>query len=129
VSLHFNKGLAGASKSRLAEALNTAINPAATGAFALAISASHGPPSFPGIPGHEPDHTAAQRDARSVEAAMNAIRASVPNCGSYVSESDFFQSDWQQSYWGSNYARLLAVKHKYDPTGLFFAHHGVGCED
>jgi hypothetical protein len=24
---------------------------------------------------------------------------------------------------------LLAVKAKYDPTGLFFVHHGVGSED
>ncbi|HTG18895.1 MAG TPA: BBE domain-containing protein [Reyranella sp.] len=27
-----------------------------------------------------------------------------------------------------NYARLLAVKTKYDPSGLFFVHHGVGSE-
>ena len=29
---------------------------------------------------------------------------------------------------GSNYARLLFIKCKDDPTGLFFAHHGVGSE-
>ena len=33
-----------------------------------------------------------------------------------------------ESFWGSNYARLLAVKDKYDPDGLFFVHHGVGSE-
>ena len=32
------------------------------------------------------------------------------------------------SFWGSNYPRLLAVKEKYDPDGLFFVHHGVGSE-
>ena len=31
--------------------------------------------------------------------------------------------------WGENYDRLLAVKSKYDPDGLFFLHHGVGSED
>ena len=48
--------------------------------------------------------------------------------GSYVSESDFFERAWHQSFWGSNYPRLAAVKKKYDPNGLFFVHHGVGSE-
>jgi hypothetical protein len=48
--------------------------------------------------------------------------------GSYVSESDFFERQWRQSFWGTNYLRLAAVKKKYDPDGLFFVHHGVGSE-
>jgi FAD/FMN-containing dehydrogenase len=49
--------------------------------------------------------------------------------GSYVAESDFFERAWQQSFWGSNYPRLAAVKKQYDPSGLFVVHHGVGSED
>jgi FAD/FMN-containing dehydrogenase len=45
-----------------------------------------------------------------------------------VAESDYFQTDWQQAFWGDHYGRLLAVKQRYDPNGLFFAHHGVGSE-
>jgi hypothetical protein len=30
---------------------------------------------------------------------------------------------------GSNYPRLKTIKQKYDPTGLFFVHHGVGTEN
>ena len=60
---------------------------------------------------------------------MDELLKVVPSPGSYVSESDFFERSWQQSFWGSNYPRLLAVKQKYDPKGLFFVHHGVGSEE
>jgi FAD/FMN-containing dehydrogenase len=46
-----------------------------------------------------------------------------------VSESNFFNASWQQAYWGDHYPRLRGVKKKYDPEGLFFVHHGVGCEE
>jgi hypothetical protein len=45
-----------------------------------------------------------------------------------VSESNYFEKNWQQSYWGSNYPRLTAIKSKYDPDGLFVVHNGVGSE-
>ncbi len=129
VGLHFNKGLAGAPEAEIAAARDTATNPVATEAFALAISAAYGPPAFPGIAGHEPDMTAAKRNAAAVEAAMAELRKLVPNGGAYVSESDYFQKDWQQAFWGTNYPKLRAAKDKYDPDGLFFVHHGVGSED
>ena len=50
---------------------------------------------------------------------MTELRAIATNGGSYVSESNYFQERWQQSYWGSNHARLAEIKKKYDPTGLF----------
>jgi len=46
----------------------------------------------------------------------------------YVSESDYFQRNWQDAYWGRHYARLARVKREVDPDGLFFVHHGVGSE-
>jgi FAD/FMN-containing dehydrogenase len=45
-----------------------------------------------------------------------------------VSETDYFQPDWQTAFWGEHYARLKAVKRRYDPDGLFFVHHSVGAE-
>lgn len=128
LSLHFNKGLAGAPTAEIAAARDTATNPAAADAFALAICAAEGPPAFPGIAGHEPDLAMARRNAARVEAAMVELRKVVPDGGAYLSESDYFQKDWQQAFWGANYARLRAVKEKYDPDGLFFVHHGVGSE-
>ena len=59
---------------------------------------------------------------------MDELRTLAPNLGSYVAESSFFERLWQRSYWGDNYPRLLAVKRKYDPDGLFFVRHGVGSE-
>jgi len=60
---------------------------------------------------------------------MAEVKKIVPDSGSYVSESDYFEKDWQQSFCGSNYKRLAAVKKRYDPEGLFFVHHGVGSEE
>ena len=129
ISLHFNKGLAGASSKDLESAKDTAMNPVVLDAFALAIIAGNSSPVFPGIPGHEPDLTAARRDAGAINRSMNELLKVVTHSGSYVSESDFFERNWQQSFWGSNYPKLAAMKKRYDPSGLFFVHHGVGSED
>jgi FAD/FMN-containing dehydrogenase len=129
VSLHFNKGLAGATADAIAAARDTAMNPAVVDAFALAISAAGEPPAYPDVPGHEPDVTLARQQAEAVNAAMDEIRRVAPRAGSYVWETDYAQPHWQEAFWGDNYTRLLAVKQKYDPDGLFFLHHGVGSED
>src|SRR5206468_12856052 len=95
---------------------------------ALVICGSEGPPAYPGVAGHEPDPTTGRAHARAIGRAMDELRTLVPNAGSYVSESNYFEPDWQRSFWGSNYPRLLAVKERVDPEGLFFVHHGVGSE-
>ena len=51
-----------------------------------------------------------------------------PDGGAYFAESNFFDPNWQDSYWGTNYPQLRQIKQKYDPDGLFFVHHGVGSE-
>jgi hypothetical protein len=128
VGLHFNKGLAGAPPDAIAEAKDTAMNPAVLTAFALAIAADGQGPAYPGIPGHEPSVVNGRNAAERVDRCMSQLRALVPNPGSYVSESNYFEKGWQQSYWGSNYPRLAEIKRKYDPDGLFFVHNGVGSE-
>jgi FAD/FMN-containing dehydrogenase len=128
MSLHFNKGLAGAPPEALALSRDTAINPDALDAFALAITGSEGDPAFPGMPGAAPDLAAARADAAHIDQSMDALLRAAPRAGSYVSESNYFERDWQTSFWGSNYPRLAEVKRKYDPEGLFFVRHGVGSE-
>ena len=129
VALHFNKGLGAPTPEAIAAAKDTPINPMVADAFALAISGAGEPPAYPGVPGHEPDKAAARSQAAAVTAAMDEIRKLLAGAGSYVWETDFFQPNWQDAFWGENYARLRAVKAKYDPGGLFFLHHGVGSED
>ena len=129
VALHCNKGIAGATAEAIAATKDTAMNPAVVDAFALAITGDFGQPAYPGVPGHEPDAAAAPAKAEVIEASMNEIRKLLPRVGSYVWETDYFQPHWQEAFWGENYERLLAVKNKYDPDGLFFLHHGVGSED
>jgi FAD/FMN-containing dehydrogenase len=71
----------------------------------------------------------ARKNAPDIGRAADALRSVVSHSGSYISESNYFERDWQHAFWGSNYSRLRAVKKKYDPRGLFFVHHGVGSED
>ena len=127
IELHFNKGLGGAPSEAVESAKDTATNPAVLDAFALAIVADGGG-GYPGVRGHEPDVTAARKSRDQIHRSMNELRVLAPNGGAYVSESNFFEDDWQHSYWDSNYSRLASVKKKYDPYGLFFVHNGVGSE-
>ena len=55
VSLHLNKGLAGAPADAVAAAKDTAMNPAVLDAFALVICGAQEPPAYPGVAGHEPN--------------------------------------------------------------------------
>jgi FAD/FMN-containing dehydrogenase len=131
VGLHLNKGLAGAPEAAIAAARDTATNPTVTEAFALAIIADGdgGGPRHAGLTGPAVDAGAAQNNARAIDLAAAELRRVAPDAGSYVSESNYFNTAWQTAYWGPNYPRLRAVKAAYDPDGLFFVHHGVGSED
>jgi FAD/FMN-containing dehydrogenase len=126
VSLHFNKGLAGAPPEALAAAQDTATNPQVLDAFALAICGAGGPAAFEGLPA--PDLSGAAQEAAAVDRAMEELAKVAPAAGSYVSESNYFDAAWKESFWGGQYARLAAVKQRYDPEGLFYVRHGVGSE-
>lgn len=128
VELHFNKGLAGAPAEEIAAAKDTAMNPAVCDAFALVIVADGQGPAYSGIVGHEPDVAKGRKGAESVRCCMNELRAVAANGGAYVSESNFFEADFQHSYWGANHTRLAEIKRKFDPDELFFVHNGVGSE-
>lgn len=81
------------------------------------------------MPGAEPDLTVAHRNATAVAKDFVVLRELGPGVGSYVSEAGYVDADWPHRSFGGNYARLLAVKHRYDPAGLFVTHHDVGSEE
>lgn len=56
-------------------------------------------------------------------------KALTPGSGTYMSESDYIEPDWQQSFFGSKYQRLYDIKQKWDPEGVFYAQNAVGSED
>lgn len=128
--LHIGKGLAGAPAEVRTAARQTATNPAVADAFTLVIIAEgERPPAYPGYARPAIDLAAARRNARDIDRAAAELRRIAPHSGSYVSESNYFNRDWQREYWGENYPRLRAIKSAYDPEGLFCVHHGVGSED
>ncbi|KAJ4350717.1 hypothetical protein N0V95_004503 [Ascochyta clinopodiicola] len=59
---------------------------------------------------------------------MAPLRKVSPGGGAYSNEANIGEPDWQQAFWGKNYPRLMELKKKYDPTELFYVHHGVGSE-
>ncbi|KAI1136466.1 FAD-binding domain-containing protein [Hypoxylon sp. FL0543] len=56
------------------------------------------------------------------------IEAATPGAGAYMNEADFQQSNWQETFFGVNYPRLLRIKKKYDPNSLLYATVAVGSE-
>jgi FAD/FMN-containing dehydrogenase len=127
VGLHFNKAQAGASDDAVRRGRQTSMNPAVFRAAALAIIGASGD-GVPGVPGHEPDAAKARTARDGVHAAMQALREAVPEEGSYVNETDYFEPNWQVAFWGENYPKLLEIKRIYDPHNMFTCHHCVGSE-
>lgn len=55
---------------------------------------------------------------------MAPLREATPAGGAYNNEAEIGEPDWQHAFWGDNYPRLLELKRKWDPTDLFYVHHG-----
>jgi hypothetical protein len=49
--------------------------------------------------------------------------------GAYLNEADANETDFQESFWGSNYLKLYAIKNVWDPNGVFISRKGVGSEN
>lgn len=56
------------------------------------------------------------------------LEALTPNGTCYLNEGDFRQPNFQSVFYGGNYAKLNAIKDKYDPDHMFWATTAVGSE-
>lgn len=59
----------------------------------------------------------------------NKWRAASPGSGAYMNEADTEEPNFQESFFGSNYERLLGIKRDRDPWSVFYAVTGVGSEE
>ncbi|KAK4130802.1 FAD-binding domain-containing protein [Trichocladium antarcticum] len=57
-----------------------------------------------------------------------ALKALAPDTGGYMNEGDGNDPDYIEAFYGSNYARHLAAKKKYDPKNIFYCRTCVGAE-
>ena len=65
---------------------------------------------------------------KMTEEVIPMMKMATPGSGAYVNEADFNEPDWRQEFFGSNYQRLLSIKEKWDPDGLFYGLKLVGSE-
>ncbi|KAH7080564.1 hypothetical protein BKA63DRAFT_563244 [Paraphoma chrysanthemicola] len=69
-----------------------------------------------------------EREAFNTNVLGKRLRDVSPGGASYVNEGDLYEPNWQQTYWGSNYARLYQIRQKYDPAGVFYTQTTPGTE-
>lgn len=57
---------------------------------------------------------------------LEPVKALTPGGGAYLNEASYEEPEWQQTYFGDNYARLLKVKNTYDEGHVFDCWKCVG---
>ncbi|KAM6493981.1 FAD-binding domain containing protein [Amanita muscaria] len=67
---------------------------------------------------------------RSTAAAdLESLDTISPNSGAYLNEASLYEKNFQNTFFGSHYPRLKAIKSVYDPNDLFIVTEGVGSDD
>ncbi|KAM4060976.1 FAD binding domain-containing protein [Hirsutella rhossiliensis] len=98
-----------------------AVNPAWHSAFVHALTVANYSPF---------NKTAEQDTINLLDTSFQPLRDLTPQSGAYVNEALPFEKDWQHSFWGSNYERLVKIKREVDPTDVLWflgANQLYGC--
>ncbi|KAH7127428.1 hypothetical protein EDB81DRAFT_729501 [Dactylonectria macrodidyma] len=64
----------------------------------------------------------------SLNNAFEPLRELSPDTGAYINEALPFEADWQHTFWGDNYERLLDIKRSVDPYDVLWCAPCVGNE-
>jgi FAD/FMN-containing dehydrogenase len=59
---------------------------------------------------------------------QDLLRDITPGSGAYINEATYDNPHFKEDYYGENYERLLEIKRKYDPHGVFWQHVAVGAD-
>lgn len=100
---------------------SNAVNPAWRSAYVHLVAIANWPPL------NATARTQQGRDLRDTR--VPAIKALEPESGAYINEADPTNEAWKHDYYGSNYERLLGIKHHWDPTGVFWCKPCVGWDE
>lgn len=100
---------------------DNAVNPAWRDAIGFFITAA-------GVNASLPMSEQLEQRSNFTYGSMQEWRDLTPGSGSYLSEGDRLEPNFQWSFYGSHYPKLLKIKQRYDPTNLFFAATAVGSE-
>jgi FAD/FMN-containing dehydrogenase len=75
---------------------------------------------------HPLEDTVLQSTAQGFLKMLDPLKKLSPGGGAYLNEAHYLEPDWQQTFYGSFYDRLAAVKNTYDPTHIFDCYKCVG---
>jgi FAD/FMN-containing dehydrogenase len=100
---------------------NNAVNPAWRDAIGYLITGT-------AINGSLPMSQQLQQRHNFTYGVMQQWRDLTPGSGAYLNEGDRMEPNFQWSFYGSHYPKLLEIKQRYDPANLFYAHTAVGSE-
>lgn len=144
-SIHFNKAQYAASQWAVDELRNTPMHPSIKDSFGLMIAGNSVVHYSPLVPNKYQNDTSNINDViefcgteiledcwalKENEKAINVFRDETPGAGAYFNEADYFEPNFQETFWGKeNYDYLYNIKQNVDPNGLFYCHNCVGSED
>ncbi|KAH6971021.1 hypothetical protein BKA56DRAFT_558365 [Ilyonectria sp. MPI-CAGE-AT-0026] len=96
-----------------------AVNPGWRKSYVHALTAQGFPPF---------NETARIEAIDNLNEAFEPLRRLAPDTGAYINEALPFESDWQHTFWGDNYERLLEIKRSVDPHDVLWCAPCVGNE-
>jgi hypothetical protein len=108
--------------------VDNAVSPAFRELISMLVLSSGLPPSSTDHPTPAQIKSATDDLLNNVLAPFRAVAPENDGGGSYLNEANVDQPDWQATFYGAPYKRLLEIKGRYDPRHVFYGPTAVGSE-